>query len=275
MNWLSIVTPIIVLGGLGVLFALLLVISSKKFAVEIDPKISAVIDILPGANCGVCGYTGCSGYAEAVVKDTAPVNGCIPGGQKIAEEIARITGKQLEAEVEAKIAVVNCRGGHGQVNLRFRYNGINDCVMANMLAGGPLSCTYGCLGFGTCVRSCPFGAVSMGADGLPKIDYEKCTGCGVCVSACPRGIIQLIPIEAEIQVACNSHDKGKVVRQICKVGCIACKMCERVCEAEAIKVVDNLAVVDYEKCTACMKCVEKCPTRCIIKTPSKVEVQTV
>lgn len=256
---------ILTLGGLGLAFSLVLTYASQKFAVHREPKIEAVFEALPGLNCGVCGFVGCSDFAEAVVLHDASVDGCLAGGHEVTEKICEILGKDKKVPAEVVKAVVNCGAGRGKVELRYDYEGLNSCVMANQLSGGPLSCTYGCLGFGDCVNSCPFDAMRMGDDDLPKVDWDKCVACGVCVETCPLNIMALIPEKAPIQVVCNSLDKGKRVRKICPVGCIACKACEKACEYDAIHVIDNLAVVDYDKCNGCMACVEKCPTKCIVQ----------
>ena len=259
------IPAVISLGGIGLLFAIGLGVASKIFYVEVDPKIEEVIEALPGANCGACGYAGCKGYAEAVGKDSdIPANLCTAGGEEIAHEVGRITGKEVSVK-ERRYALIRCRGTRDKAEDAYTYDGILDCKAATLIFGGNKACSYGCLGLGSCVRTCPFGAIKMGENGIPEIDAAKCTGCGVCVGTCPKGVIELVPDGAEVFVLCSSKDKGAVVKRACQVGCIGCKLCEKACEDDAICVEDNLAGISYDKCTACGKCVEKCPTDTIIK----------
>jgi electron transport complex protein RnfB len=250
------------LGGLGLIFGGLLEVASKKFAVEVDPRVEKVMEILPGLNCGACGYAGCEGAAEAIVKGIVSVDVCNVGGPEAAEKIAELLGVKIEKK-EATKPFLKCGGGRRVVNLKFEYDGVKDCALIHSLNGGDLACSYGCLGYGNCERACPFDALHI-VDGLPQFNDEKCVRCGLCVQACPRNLIELIPEKAGLGNACSSKDKGKVVRKICSVGCIACGACVKVCESGAIQLIDNLAVIDYKKCTACLKCVEKCPTKCLV-----------
>lgn len=262
MDVTLIVKAVSAMGGLGLLLALFLFVAAKKFAVKIDLRVEKILEFLPGLNCGACGFTGCEEAAEAVVSGEAPFTVCPVGGGDVAAEIASFLGLEAVPTLIQK-PWLRCRGGRSKVASRFEYDGITECVLADLIGKGDLACTYGCLGFGDCAKACHFGAIEMGEDQLPHFN-EECVKCGICVDICPRSLIALIPGEAKVAVACSSLDKGKVVRSVCSVGCIACKACEKVCEPEAIKVVNNLAVIDYEKCTACLKCVEKCPTKCII-----------
>lgn len=260
----TIVFSITTLAGLGITFGLLLSYASKVFYVEIDPKLKHLEEALPGLNCGVCGYAGCNDFASAVLRDDAPVDGCKAGGIEIARDVADIMGVELEGEEEALVAVVNCTGRQDGVVERFIYDGIKDCNIANSLAGGSLLCTYGCLGGGDCIKACPFDAITYGKNNSIIIEQDKCVGCGGCVTACSRNIITLIPVEKRLRNLCANKEKGKLVRKSCKVGCIACKACQKACEVEAITIEDFLAVIDYEKCDDCGKCVEKCPTNCLL-----------
>lgn len=256
---------VMVMGATGLALGVLLGIASKVFHVEADPRVEKITELLPGANCGACGFPGCEGAAEAIVKGEAPVTVCVAGGHEIVEHIAEVLGIEILEKAVPLKAFVHCGGGKGKVALRYIYDGEADCQMAMQIGGGCLLCQYGCLGHGTCVKGCPFGAVEMDEDHLPKIDWEKCRGCGICIEACPRKIISLVPETSQVHVACASLDKGKAVKDICEVGCIACKACEKICEFEAIKVENNIAVIDYAKCTNCGKCVEKCPSKCIVQ----------
>jgi len=249
-----------ILGGLGVTFGVGLAVASRMLHVEVDPRIEQVGEVLPGANCGGCGYAGCSAYAEAIVNGGAPLTACAPGGEEVAKRIADILGVQAEAK-EKMVAVVRCQGR--VVPSRFTYDGLHDCRAANLLQAGPKGCEYGCLGFGTCANACPFGAIKM-VDNLPVVDEEKCTGCGKCVEACPRRIIALRRVTDYVEVLCMSREKGGMVRKLCETGCLGCKKCEKSCKFEAIKVQDFLAQIDFDKCKSCGKCVKECPVGAIV-----------
>ncbi len=257
------------MAGAALLFGLILAIASRKLAVHVDPKVELVLAELPGSNCGACGYVGCEQAAEEIAADESDVSTCVAGGQEVANRVAHALGKDAVDVGAPKIAVLNCGGGCKVATIRYDYHGVPTCAAARALHGGPLLCQSGCVGFGDCVKSCPFDAMAMGPEGRPEIDIDKCTGCGICVTTCPmggEGLLALVEEGAPIVVACCSHESAKATRNACPKGCIACKACEKVCESDAIKVVDNLAVVDYEKCTACGKCVERCPTKCIVTT---------
>jgi len=254
-----IAASLLILGGLGLAFGAGLAIASLLLHVEVDPRIEKIGEVLPGANCGGCGYAGCGAYAEAIVNENASPAECAPGGKGVVQEIADILGVQAEAK-EKMVAVVRCQGR--VVPTRFTYDGLHDCRAANLIQAGPKGCEYGCLGFGTCADACPFGAIGM-VDQLPVVNEEKCTGCGKCVDACPRRIIALRRITDYVEVLCLSREKGGVVRKLCDLGCLGCKKCEKSCKFEAVSVDDFLAQIDFEKCTACGKCVKECPVGAI------------
>ncbi len=257
-------TEILTLGGLGALSSLGLGIASKVFEVEVDPRETAINDVLPKANCGACGLAGCSGLAAAIVKGEAPVSACTVGGASVAKKVAEIMGQEANLNAgEMLTAKTLCKGGCNEANEKFRYDGVMDCRAAILLAGGAKSCIYGCMGLGTCASVCPFDAIVMSPDRLPVIDQEKCTACGICVKACPKMIIELAPVSKDVFVACSSKDKGPVVKKNCSVGCIGCGICARTCPFEAIELKDNLARIDYQKCTNCGLCATKCPTNSI------------
>lgn len=247
-------------------FGILLSIAGRVFAVDTDPRIHEVEDILPKGQCGACGYAGCLGYAEAVVKNPeVPTNLCIPGKDAVARKIAELTGK-TPAHAQKRVASIKCAGSYDKAARIFQYRGIQGCVSANMFQGGNKACKYGCLGFGTCVKSCPFGAMRMSPEGLPVVNAEKCTGCGKCQSMCPRGVISLIPPDSKVRVNCSSHDKGAQARQFCKVSCIGCGLCKKACPHDAIKLEDNLASVNKQICIDVCEspvCYAKCPTHAI------------
>ncbi len=260
----TVLIAVISMGAIGVFFAAFLAFASKKFAVEEDPRVEAVKNILPGANCGGCGLAGCASFAEAVVKGEVPVYGCPVGGDTVGGQIAEILGVEAEGGAgQKKVARVICNGGKINAKDKFRYIGVEDCVAASRMAGGPRICESGCLGLGTCVRVCPVDAITISEEGIAVIDEEKCIGCEKCVASCPKNVISMVPYGHQVHVLCNSTEKGKAVMQACKVGCIACKKCEKACKFDAIHVENNLAKIDYEKCTGCMECVKACPTNAI------------
>lgn len=259
--------PILAIGGIGAVFGGVLAFASQAFAVENDPRIDQINEVLPGANCGACGYPGCGGFAEAVVSGKAPINGCPVGRQKIADKISEIMGEEkAESDSSVKmVARVKCNGTHELAKDKFKYDGVKDCKSAMLIDGGQKACKYGCLGLGTCVRECPFDAITMNEKGLPSIDEELCTSCQKCVIECPKDVIGMVPQGSDVHVLCNSQDKGAVVMKVCKVGCIGCRKCAKVCPVDCITIENNLAVIDNTKCISCEKCVAECPTNAIEK----------
>ncbi len=249
-----------VLGGvLGFLLALF----DKKMKVQEDPRIAQIAELLPGANCGGCGYAGCSGLAASIVEGSAPVGKCAAVSDENRQKIAEIMGVDA-GSAEKLRALVLCSGAKSCSSQKYDYVGIDDCVAAAKLHGGSRLCPNGCIGLGTCVRGCKFNAISV-VDGVAVVDPAKCTGCGACVVSCPKNLIKLIPASAKYWVACNSPDKGAVVRQYCEAGCIACGLCLKNCPNEAIIKNGFLEAIDYAKCIGCGICAEKCP-RGIIRT---------
>jgi len=254
---------LVFLAGLGTVFGIGLAMAAKRFAVEVDPKVEQVKDVLAHAHCGACGYAGCEQYAEAVVKnpDVAP-NLCTPAGAKGAEAVAQITGKKAEAR-EPVFARIMCQGGRSNSVKRFKYEGVIDCRAAVLAGGGDKACAYGCLGYGTCARVCPFGAITMSENALPIIDVAKCTGCRKCEQACPKRVIEVLPASRQVLVACHSKDKGIETKKSCQVGCIACGKCVKVCPFDAPSVTNNLSRIDIDKCRVCGLCVAPCPMNSI------------
>ncbi len=255
------VVPALLFALMGLLFALLLALASRVFAVKQDPRIGELTDCLPGANCGGCGYTGCAAYAEAVAKGEAKIGACNPGGTATAQAMGAIMGVEV-GEVIRRRAQVMCSGVHGTAKIKYHYAGAPDCTSAARLGGGDKLCPNGCIGLGSCVSICPSNAISI-RNGVAWVDPFLCSACGVCVNTCPKKIIHLVPYEAPVFVGCSSTDKGAETRSYCSVGCIGCKLCERACEAGAIHVEGSLAVVDYAKCTGCGACASKCPRKII------------
>lgn len=259
---MEILYAVLVLGGLGLLFGLVLSFASRVFAVKTDARLDELMQVLPGANCGGCGYAGCSSFAKALLEGKAPSGGCPVGGVALSEKVATILG--IEAAKNTRLtALVKCSGGV-RASRKYEYKGLTDCHAAMKTGGGgPLECAFGCIGLGSCVRSCPFGAISL-VEGVAVVDHERCTGCLKCVSECPKNIIVPVPYYADVNVACSSHDRGGSLRKICEIGCIGCKICEKTCKHDAIHVVDNLAVIDFDNCTGCGDCAEKCPRKLIV-----------
>ncbi|WP_406660775.1 Rnf electron transport complex subunit RnfB [Methanolobus sp. ZRKC3] len=250
-----------ILGGLGLTVGIMLIVASKKFRVEVNPLVEEINEILPGANCGACGFAGCADFAEKVVDEDAPINGCPVGGFDTAKEIGSLMGQDV-AEGESEYPYVKCNGGLNCVD-RFDYVGFEDCKAVMLLSDGEKGCNYGCTGRGTCVRACPFDALSIGEDNLPKVNKNLCTSCGLCISSCPNDILVFAKESEKVHVQCMSNDKGKAVKASCTIGCIGCKICEKNCPEDAVTVTNFLAVIDQDKCTACGICVEKCPQNTI------------
>jgi RnfABCDGE-type electron transport complex B subunit len=261
-----VISIIVVLALVRLFFGLVLAFANKKLAVEMNPLIHVVEDILPKGQCGACGFAGCAAYAEAVVlnKDVAP-NLCIPGKKPIADKVAELTGKKAE-EIEPRIAYVQCANPISTSSKKYQYAGVNDCVAASLIHSGPKECPYGCIGLGTCAKQCPFNAITINDQGLPVIDKTKCTGCGKCEAACPKKTIKLVPLTAHVALRCNTFDKGAVARKYCSIACLGCGICAKQCPHGAIKIENNLAIVDpgvcKEKCSEKV-CLAKCPTKAI------------
>ena len=220
-------------------------------------------EALPGNNCGGCGYPGCDGAAAAIVKGEAPVTACPVGGSAVAKEIGRIMGQEV-GESARMTAFVRCGGDCEKTRSDYKYTGVEECtIMPFVPGGGPKRCSFGCMGYGSCVKACNFDAIHI-VDGIAVVDREACKACGACVKVCPNHLIELIPYEgASHHVKCASKDKGKAVMDACDLGCIGCKKCEKNCPAGAIKVTDNVAQIDYSLCTNCGLCKENCPRGCI------------
>lgn len=254
---------ILILGGIGIVFGIILGIVNKKLSVEEDPRQEEILEALPGANCGACGYPGCSGCADAIFSGKAPVNACPVGGAMVAEAISKILGVKA-ASSRPQIARCRCNGSKDNAKVIFDYQGAESCIVAKTVFNGTKFCDYGCFGLGSCEKACPFDAITM-ENGLPTVNPKKCTACGICVSTCPQVLMKLVPKDQTVFVDCHNLIKGKKVLEGCKVGCIKCKKCEKACEYDAIHVTD-VARIDYDKCTNCGACVEVCPTHCIVKS---------
>ena len=264
---MDILIAIAILGGLGLAFGLVLAAASKVFYVETDPRLDQLNECLPGANCGGCGFAGCGAYAEAVLKGEAPVGKCASGGNEAAKAMAAIMGVQAE-EVTRKVAMVRCSGARtfdAEGNLtkgakmKATYEGFHDCLAASKVGGsGPLSCKFGCLGYGSCTRVCKYGAISV-KNGVAVVDEDLCVGCMACAQVCPRKVITAVEPDRNVVIACNSLAKGAVPNRACTIGCIGCGKCMKTCPSGAITITNNLAQIDYSKCTNCGQCATVCP----------------
>ncbi len=277
----TIIWTIVIISVLGMLLALILFFIAKKFRVEEDPRIDEVEKVMPGANCGGCGFAGCRAFADAAVKaPNLDSQFCPVGGNEVMKKVAAILGYEVK-EKAPMVAVVRCNGSCENRPRTNSYDGYPSCKVKAALYSGDTGCAFGCLGCGDCVAACQFGALSMDpVTGLPVVDETKCTACGACTKACPRHIIELRNIgttpknNRRVYVACSNKEKGGVARKACKAACIGCGKCTKVCKFDAITVVDNLSYIDYSKCKACGQCFFECPTGAIHVvgfTPKKVE----
>ncbi|MBR6729363.1 MAG: RnfABCDGE type electron transport complex subunit B [Clostridia bacterium] len=256
----TILLPVLVLGGLGALFGGLLGIAAKTFKVETDERGEKIEAFLPGANCGGCGFSGCSAMAKALLKEEAPLTACSVLKEENAAEIASVLGIEPPT-AQARVATVLCSGTQECLGAANHYDGISDCRAAARY-GGEKACLYGCLGYGSCVKACSFGAISV-IDGVAQVDAEICTGCGACLAACPRELIVLLSKSKRTFVACRSQEKGRVTKEICTAGCIGCGICEKNCPAGAITTMNHVASISYELCQNCGICADKCPKKVI------------
>lgn len=264
MNMTGVLIATLVVSIIGLFIGLFLGIAGIRFQVEVDEKEEAVLEALPGNNCGGCGFAGCSGLAAAIAKGQAAVNACPVGGEPVGLKIAEIMGVEAEPG-EKMVAFVKCAGDCEKAKVDYFYTGVEDCQMLAFVPnGGPKSCNQGCLGYGTCVKVCPFDAIHV-VNGVALVDREACKACGKCIAACPKHLIELIPYRSKYAVACSSTEKGPVTMKECQAGCIGCGICEKQCEYDAVSVSEFHAEIEQEKCTACGRCAEKCPKKCIVK----------
>ena len=264
---MDILIAIAILGGLGLVFGLVLAAASKVFYVETDPRLDQLNACLPGANCGGCGFAGCGAYAEAVLKGEAPVGKCASGGNEAAKAMAAIMGVEA-GEVTRKVALVRCSGARTYdaegnltkgAKMKAHYEGFHDCLAASRVGGsGPLSCKFGCLGYGSCTKVCKYGAISV-KNGVAVVDEDLCVGCMACAQVCPRKIITAVEPSQNVIIACNSLAKGAVTNRACTIGCIGCGKCMKNCPSGAITITNNLAQIDSSKCTNCGECAKVCP----------------
>lgn len=258
---MEILIPVIIVGLIGLIAAIGLSLASKFMAVPVDETEEKIREVLPGANCGACGFSGCDGYAAALAKGEAEPNACSAGGTATANAISEILG--VEVKIESKIAFVACRGSSDVAKLKYEYEGIKSCSAASLLKGGPLACEFGCLGLGDCAKACSFDAITL-ENGRAIVCEDLCVGCGQCVKACPKGVISLIDKGTKTLISCSNKAKGPAVVKNCGVSCIACGMCEKKCPQKAITMVNNLPVIDYSLCDGCGECKTACKRGVII-----------
>jgi RnfABCDGE-type electron transport complex B subunit len=262
-----ILNPILIMAALGAGMSAMLLFAAKKFVIKENPQIEEILESLPGANCGGCGFAGCRAFAEEKVKNPSGDAFCPPGAEKVNRAIAEILGTQMKSQ-KPMIARLKCAGTHDVSAIVGEYEGIPDCRAAMLVFPGQKICPYGCIGYGSCMKACQFGAISK-YQGIVRIDEEKCVGCRACVNACPKRLIEMMPRDSTIYVACSSNDRGGQVRTACSAGCIGCMQCEKTCPVEAVKVTDFLSRVDQEKCIKCGKCVDVCPVQVIVNLQSR------
>lgn len=252
-----------IFAGIAIVLTVLILVVGKVFKVNVDEKVTKILENLAGANCGGCGCSGCAGFASKLASGDCELSACHVTSPEKKAEIAKILGVELKDE-ERTVAVVKCNGGLANCADAFEYSGNPTCAANSSLLGGNKLCKYGCLGCGDCKAVCPEAAIKV-EEKLSEVDPDRCVSCGACIQACPKHIIERIPASAPVYVACSSKCRGKEVMSVCKVGCIACGICAKSCPHGAITMVDNLPVFDYTKCTGCLTCVEKCPRKIIKK----------
>ena len=264
MSLTGILLAVGIVAAVGLFIGIFLGLASVIFKVSVDEREEKIVEVLPGNNCGGCGYPGCSGLAAAIVKGEAPVNGCPVGGEEVGKKVAAIMGVDA-VESEKMVAFVKCNGDCEASKKNYDYVGQEDCQMLMFVPNkGPKACNHGCQGFGSCVKACPFDAIHV-INGVAKVDKEKCKACGKCVAVCPQHLIELIPYSAKYAVACSSTEKGPVTMKECANGCIGCGLCKKNCPAEAVQVTDFHAKIDYAKCVGCGTCIEKCKKGSIVE----------
>lgn len=261
-TWISVGIVAGIFAGTALLIGILILVVGKVFKVNVDEKITNILNNLAGANCGGCGCSGCSGFASKLASGEGNLSDCHVTSPEKKAEIAKLLGIELKDE-QPTVAVVHCNGGNENCGIKFEYKGNPTCAANNSLLGGNKMCSYACLGCGDCKAVCPENAIEV-TDRLAKVDPDRCISCGACITTCPKKIIDRIPASAPVYVACSSKCKLKEVTAVCKVGCIGCGVCAKVCPHGAITMKDNLPVFDYTKCTGCLSCVAKCPRHIII-----------
>lgn len=268
--------PVFIVGSIGFFFGLGLSIASKRLHISSDPRIPKVTTTLPGLNCRACGFSSCAEFAKAVTEGRSSPASCVPGGPKVIHAIADILSVNATPS-EPMMAVVHCRGGKAESVQKAYYDGIEDCNAAMLAGNGSRICSDGCLGLGTCVRACPFGAISINENEVAVVDPEKCTGCELCVKSCPRSIISMIPIVHKIFIACSNHERGVKVKKYCSAGCTSCTLCVKATPSGAISMEKNIPVLDYTRNENFVPAAFKCPSNCfidLVKVRPKANIDT-
>ena len=260
------VVAVIVLCGAGTVLGLIIGVVVKLFGAEVDPRMEETEELLPGANCGACGYAGCAAFAEALVQNKANPADCPSNSEESVARICSLLGITA-GEREAKVAVVMCGGDNENAREAALYNGVADCKDAMLVAGGAKGCRHGCLGLGTCARVCPFGAIEITEKGIAVVHAELCTGCGQCVEACPRGLIKLVPATVRVHVLCSSPEKGGAKRKVCSVSCIGCRKCVKAAEEGQMIMKGFLATVNTDN-PPDASVAAVCPTGCLVAIDS-------
>lgn len=264
----AIITPVLLVMAVGFVLAVVLTIASKVFFVPVDETVANLRAELPGANCGACGFAGCDDYANALAENPELGTGLCPvGGADVAAKLADILGVEA-GSADPQVAVVMCNGNADAAKTIMEYQGLSTCAAAKTMYGGLSACAYGCMGLGDCAAACPYGAIQV-CNGVAVVNRELCVGCGICAKQCPNSVIRIAPAKNKVVVQCNSKDTGAKVRKACTNGCIGCKKCEKACKFEAVKIEDNLAMIDPEKCKNCGLCAKECPTGAILNMRAK------
>jgi Na+-translocating ferredoxin:NAD+ oxidoreductase subunit B len=263
----DILIAVLGMAAMGLFWAVVLVVVNKKFHVDENPKIEQVVDCLPGANCGACGFAGCQALGEAIIEKDADPAVCPVAQDDCYEEIAEITGKEMGEKGTKMVAKLHCSGDAKNVVTRAEYCGLHTCMAEHITNGGTKACPYGCMGHGDCVNVCPFDALKMNENGLPVVDEEKCASCGKCVDACPRGLFKMLPIDQKVFVLCSSKDGGAITKKACKVGCIGCTLCAKKGDEATFKIESFLATVDYD---AAQKLTDEQVDNAIAVCPQKI-----
>lgn len=260
----AILMPAGILGATGLLMGLFLAFASKKFEVEVDPKVEEVLGVLPGVNCGACGFPGCAGYAEAIALNGVEITFCAPGGADVVKKIGGIMGVNATVSNDKKVAKLLCQGDCTHTQKKYEYDGsLTTCASLALYSGGDKTCHHACIGHGDCSLVCPVNAITVLETGLISIDEDVCISCGKCVAQCPKKVLAMLPQKKKVLVKCSSREKGPLARKACTTACIACGMCEKACPVGAIVIENNLAKIDPDKCIECGLCVKKCPTKAI------------
>lgn len=259
----GVLSATLMVAGVGLFVGIFLSIASKAFAVPVDEKEQAIEEVLPGANCGACGYSGCAACAAAISSGAAPVNACVVGQKPVADQVAAIMGTTA-AEEQRKVAFVRCVGDCEKTTDTYEYHGPKHCVNVKMApGGGPKSCTFGCIGCGDCAEVCDYDAMHI-EKGIAVVTEANCVDCKKCMKTCPKGLIIEVPFNYVSHIGCVNPNKGKPVMQNCKIGCITCQKCVRDCPVQAITIEGGFPVIDYAKCTNCGTCKTGCPRKCIV-----------